>query len=495
VNDSLQLSHDVPTWHRSRWLFLRLLGVVYLIAFASLAVQIMGLVGAHGLFPAGTYLESARSVYGRGAWRLLPTVFWLSTSDVALRLVAWGGVALAIVVVLGLAQRVVFVLLWILYLSLTVVGQDFLSFQWDALLLETGLLAVLWAPSGWLPGRDAAPPSALARWLLVFLLFKLMFLSGATKLLSGDSTWRHLTALDFHFETQPLPTWPGWYAHQQPPLLHRIGTAGMFAIELGAPWLLFAPTRLRRLRYAGVAALALLQASIALTGNYGFFNLLAVVLCIPVLDDGVLRRLVPIRPIGAPAPMAGRHPIIGAVAPVVFIFSALSFWAEIAYTLPAGRGAALLPGWAAGLLRVVAPLRSFNGYGLFRVMTVERPEVMVEGSRDGRQWKEYEFRYKPGSVTRRPEFVEPHHPRLDWQMWFVALDPMSGLPLLRALTEHLRAGTPEVLALLSRNPFPGTPPSHIRFALYDYRFTTPEERSRTGAWWHRDLVAYLPELQ
>ena len=176
-----------------------------------------------------------------------------------------------------------------------VAGQDFLSFQWDGLLLETGLLALLWAPPGWRPSRQEPPASAPVRWLLVFLLFKLMFLSGATKLLSGDPTWRHLTALDYHFETQPLPTWPGWYAHQFPGWTHRLGTAGMFVVELGAPWLLFAPSRFRSLRYAGVAALVLLQAGIALTGNYGFFNLLAIVLCIPALDDRVLGRVAPAR--------------------------------------------------------------------------------------------------------------------------------------------------------------------------------------------------------
>jgi lipase maturation factor 1 len=479
----------------SRWLFLRLLGIVYLVAFGSLAVQVTGLIGSHGLLPAGAYLDWAHSIYGGDAYRLLPTVFWLSAGDTALRLAAWGGVALAILLVIGVAPMAVLAALWALYLSLTVAGQDFLSFQWDALLLEAGLLAVLWAPPGWLPRGAAAAPSAAVRWLLVFLLFKLMFLSGATKLLSGDPTWRHLTALDYHFETQPLPTWVGWYAHQLPSSSRRTATAVMFAIELGAPWLLFAPPRLRKLRYLGVASLLALQAAIALTGNYGFFNLLAMVLCVPVLDDDVLRRLLP-RGVGQAAP-AGRawRTAVHALAPVLLCLSALSFWAEIAYTLPGGGGQARMPRWAVGALAAVAPLRSFNGYGLFRVMTTERPELVVEGSRDGTHWREYEFRWKPGSLARRPGFVEPDHPRLDWQMWFAALDPMSSLPLLRALSGSLRAGSPDVLALLGRNPFPGDPPRFIRFAQYDYRFTTPAERSRTGDWWRRDLVGYLPRLE
>jgi hypothetical protein len=179
----------------------------------------------------------------------------------------------------------------------------------------------------------------------------------------------------------------------------------------------------------------------------------------------------------------------------LLFLSALSLWAEMAYTLPGGRGAGLVPRWATAALGWVAPFRSVNGYGLFRVMTTERLEIVVEGSRDGARWQEYEFRYKPGAVTRRPPFVEPHHPRLDWQMWFAALSPMTSVTLLQSLSSHLRAGTPDVLALLGRNPFPDAPPRFIRFAEYQYRFTTPAERSRTGAWWTRELVGYLPELQ
>jgi hypothetical protein len=207
----------------TRRLFLRLLGLVYLIAFASLAVQIRGLVGEHGILPAERFLDWVHSNYGAGAYRLLPTLFWLDASDTALLIGAWTGAALGLLLMLGVRPRLLLILLWLLYLSLSVVGQDFLSFQWDALLLETGLLAVLWAPPRF-PRRVSPPPLLLvsepvgpadssgtglvfdgARWLLVFLLFKLMFLSGVTKILSGDPTWQYGTALDFHFETQPLP--------------------------------------------------------------------------------------------------------------------------------------------------------------------------------------------------------------------------------------------------------------------------------------------------
>jgi lipase maturation factor 1 len=477
----------------TRWLFLRLLGAVYVIAFVSLAVQVAGLIGPRGLRPAAPYLDQARSIYGAGAYRLLPTLFWLGAGDAALKVVAWGGAALGLLVVLGIAPRAALAGAWLLYLSLSVAGQDFLSFQWDALLLETGLLAMLWAPPGWRPRREPPPPSTALRWLLVFLLFKLMFLSGATKLLSGDPTWRDLTALDYHFETQPLPTWLGWYAHQLPSSVHRAQTAVMFAIELGAPWLLFAPAPLRRLRYAGVAALVLLQTGIALTGNYGFFNLLAVVLCVPALDDGVIGRALPLRIVTVPRGAPWRRAALLALTPVIALVSGLSAWAELAYTGAAVGGAAAFPVWGATLLDWVAPLRSFNGYGLFRVMTTDRPEIVVEGSLDGQRWLAYDLPYKPGPVTRAPGFVEPYHPRLDWQMWFAALDPMRGLPLLQALSRRLRAGTPAVVALMGRDPFPTAAPRYVRFALYDYRFTTWVERRQSGAWWARALRGYLPD--
>lgn len=485
----------MPNWLLSRWLFLRLLGVVYLVAFASLAVQVTGLVGAHGILPAGAMLQWAHSTYGRAAYQLLPTVFWLGSSDAALQLVAWGGAVLSVLLIVGVAPRLVLALLWLFYLSLSVAGQDFLSFQWDALLLETGVLAFLWAPSNWLPAAVERAPAPAVRWLLVFLVFKLMFLSGVTKLLSGDPTWRDATALDYHFWTQPLPAWPGWYAAQLSSGVHRLMTIGMFAIELGAPWLVFTPARWRSLRVIGCVALLLLQVGIAVTGNYGFFNLLAIVLLVPVLDDGVWARVLPRalsrRLVTAPQQPHERTGIV-LVSSVILLLSVLSFAREIALTIPRGAGARFFPQAAEQLLELAAPFRSINGYGLFRVMTTERPELVVEGSRDGTHWSEYEFRYKPGPVGRRPQFVAPFHPRLDWQMWFAALDPMGNYGWLQSLLGHLRAGTPEVLALLGRNPFPGAPPRFLRLVQYAYRFSTPAERRRTGAWWVRERVAEAP---
>src|SRR6266496_1783807 len=307
---------DPPAYLLSRWLFLRLLGAVYLIAFVSLAVQVSGLLGERGILPAGSFLQRAHALYGGAAYRLFPTLCWLGAGDGMLKLLAWGGVALAVLLIAGVAPAPVLLLLWMCYLSLSVAGQAFLWFQWDGLLLETGLLAVLYAPSQLLPSleRERAP-SRTVRWLVWLLLFKLMFLSGITKLASGDPTWRHLTALDYHFWTQPLPPWTAWYAQRLPGWVHKGMTLGMFAIELGVPWLIFAPARLRRLRVVACALLVLGQLGIAVTGNYGFFNLLAIVLCVPLLDDAVLRPVLPLRlAAGEPEPLWRRRVTVALAA-------------------------------------------------------------------------------------------------------------------------------------------------------------------------------------
>ena len=482
-----------PTYVLSRWLFLRLLGVVYFVAFVSLALQITGLVGEHGILPVGGFLERAHAAYGSGAYRLFPTLCWLGASDAMLHALAWGGAVLSLVVVAGVAQAPVLLLLWICYLSLSVAGQTFLWFQWDGLLLETGLLAVLYAPIQLRPSlaREPAPSTAM-RWLVWALVFRLMFLSGITKLASGDPTWLHLTALDYHFWTQPLPPWPAWYAQWLPEWMHRGMTLTIIAIELLVPWLIGVPDRWgrwgRRARYTACGLMVFGQLAIALTGNYGFFNLLAIVLCLSLLDDDALRRVLPLRlAAGDPEPRWKQHAIRG-LAPLLALLAALAFAREIVQTLPGARG-----GGANPLLDAVAPLRSVNGYGLFRVMTTERFEIVIEGGADTVHWREYQFHWKPGDPARRPPFVAPHMPRLDWQMWFAALNPEGARDWLVPLLRHLLQGTPEVLDLLDENPFPSGPPRYVRLVYYKYRFSTPTERARTGAWWQRERVGYLTE--
>ena len=463
-----------------RRLFLRLLGLVYLVAFASLGVQIAGLIGSRGILPVGELLGWAEQQVGPARFWLLPTLLWLGSSDAALQALCWGGALLAVLLILDVAPALVLALLWTGYLSLASVGQVFLGYQWDALLLETGLLAILVAPLrlGRRAERDAEP-SRLAVFLVRFLLFRLMFSSGAVKLLSGDPSWRTLAALRVHYETQPIPAWTSWFAHQLPPSFQSFSCLAMFVCELAVPFLALGS---RRARLWGFFPLVGLQLLIAATGNYAFFNWLTIALCVLLLDDAALpQRLFP-----APsAPGPGRTWPRSVLWPAAGLYLLLSL-GHLAFTFGIAPPAPVL-----GLMRLAAPFDAVNSYGLFAVMTTTRPEIIVEGSEDGVNWLDYEFKWKPGDVNRAPAFVAPHQPRLDWQMWFAALGVCESNPWFVRFLERLREGSPPVLELLARDPFPSRPPRYLRSVVYDYRFT----RAGAEAWWRRERQGpYCPEL-
>jgi predicted DCC family thiol-disulfide oxidoreductase YuxK len=491
---------EPPDYLLVRRLFLVLLGGIYFIAFVSLWVQITGLIGKDGILPAADLMSQARTAVandgiGIDRYHILPTLCWWGTSDGFLKFQCAAGTVLALCLVAGVAPPICLTLLWCLYLSLTTVGREFLSFQWDNLLLETGLLAIFLGPLQILPRPSRErPPSLPVLWLLRVLLFKLMFLSGVVKLASGDPAWHSLTALTRHYETQPLPTWVAWHAHQLPLWFQKTSCVLMFVIELTTPFLIFSP---RRLRMTGALALAVLQLLILLTGNYTFFNWLTLALCVLLLDDFTLLKLLPRKftalysqPLRLESSSVDRWRLM-IVAPIAIIFVSISI---IQLLLPFGD----VPRWTAPVVEVyrwLSPFRSINSYGLFAAMTMERPEILVEGSANGRDWQEYEFLYKPGDVRRRPRFVAPYQPRLDWQMWFAALGNYRQNPWFINFSARLLQGSPEVTALLKTNPFMHEPPRYLRARLYDYRFTTPEERRRTGAWWHRELKGdYLPPI-
>jgi len=487
---------EPPAHKLVRWIFLRAVGINYLFAFLSLSSQIIGLVGHDGIAPAENLLKLANqqataNKIGLDRYHLVPTLCWYNTSDGFLKFQCAAGIALAGLVIAGIAPAPCLFLLWLIYLSLTTVCGVFLGFQWDNLLLETGLLAIFFAPLQIRPRRPSseAPPSRTVLWLLRWLVFRLMFESGCVKLMSRDLTWRHLTALNFHFETQPLPTWIGWYAHQMPAWLLRASTAVMFGIELAVPFLIFLP---RRLRHCAAAAFAALQVLILLTGNYCFFNWLTLALCLPLLDDALLHRFLPAcwrtKPPVLRRDSWARWPVqvTLALAVIVACASLVQLFATFHVLLRH-------PDPAYAVFRWVQPLRSFNNYGLFAVMTTTRLEIVVEGSNDGESWSAYEFKYKPGDLQRRPGFVAPHQPRLDWQMWFAALGDYRQNPWFVNFCIRLLQGSPEVTALLERNPFPKAPPRFIRAELYEYHFTDAATRRRSGEWWRRELKGiYLP---
>jgi len=479
---------------------LRALGLIYLIAFVSFWTQISGLIGHNGILSTDQFMSAVKQQcdtqgIGWERFHLLPTLCWVNLSDDFLNFQCATGTVLSILLIAGVAPAPCLALLWLFYLSLSIVSRDFLGFQWDNLLLETGFLAIFFAPLQLLPRLSLeASSSRIVLWLLRLLLFKLMFSSGCVKLLSGDPNWRNLTALTFHYQTQPLPTWIGWYAQQLPLWFQKFSCAAMFAIELGAPFLIFAP---RRIRFFGCVAIVFLQILILLTGNYTFFNFLALALCLLLLDDFVLQHILPRKWFG---PLSINHQPstinkfrwpraitipLATVVLAISLFQMISIFGVRSNLLMA---AAMLDGW-------LQPLRTVNSYGLFAVMTTERREIIVEGSNDGTNWLPYEFKYKPGDVNRRPGFIEPFQPRLDWQMWFAALGNYQQNPWFGNFCEQLLQGSPEVLALLGKNPFPNHPPRFIRAEFYDYRFTNCAERRATGAWWKREFVGeYLPPV-
>jgi len=482
-------SVEPSTYQLTRWIFLRALGLIYFIAFVSLGVQIIGLVGKQGILPAADYLQAAgQQVGGWERFWKLPTLFWFNASDGALVFVCVVGAILSLLLVVNLWPGPILLGLWALYLSLSSVTGVFLGFQWDILLLETGFLAIFWASwRMWPPFGPGRPPSRGFLWLLRWLLFRLMFASGLVKLTSGDSTWRDFTALNFHYETQPIPTWTSWYIHQMPEWFQKASVGAMFFIELVIPFLIFAP---RRIRAAAVVPLVLFQMLIIGTGNYCFFNLITLALCLLLLDDSILSRFFPKdwRKMSAPSirPIKShrvRRFLFATLAVFVVVVSSVHIVGRSFRNLD-------LPDWAWKLSRWAAPFRSINGYGLFAVMTTSRPEIVVEGSQDGNSWSPYEFKWKPGDIKRRPGFVAPHQPRLDWQMWFAALGNYRQNPWLSKFLMRLLEGSPPVLSLLDHNPFPEKPPRYIRAMKYDYRFTDPATRRQEGTWWRRELMGY-----
>ena len=473
----MSLGPNGATFTGARRGFAAALGLIFLAAFWSLGVQVRGLMGAHGIEPAASLLEAAHNSLGGGAYFQVPTLAWLGSGDGMLVAYCVAGALLSVALAAGFCPGACSLGCWALYLSLCSVGSPFLNFQWDALLLETALIAALMLPWRWRPDwSNETPRQRAGRWLVWWLVFRLMFESGVVKLTWHDATWLDMRALDVHFETQPLPLWIAWYAHQLPRWILRSATVVMFAIEIAIPFLIVAP---RRWRHGAALVLIAFQVAILVTGNYAFFNLLTIALCLPLFDD----RCWPIR--HSPREKSSPHPAAWTVAALCGLFVVVA-------TLPSLIGAfnVRVPDPLGSLL---APTRSFNGYGLFRVMTTERPEIVVEGSRDGVNWTAYEFRWKPGGVRERPRLVAPHQPRLDWQMWFAALGDVRHNPWFVNFLVRLLEGSPEVLDLLASNPFPDKPPRYVRAVAYEYHFTRWSDE--TTAWWKREKKElYCPPI-
>jgi predicted DCC family thiol-disulfide oxidoreductase YuxK len=468
-------NHEPPRYEIISFLFLRLFGLIALSAFVSFAVQAQGLIGSRGILPLADLVDALARV-GPQRFVLMPMVFWLNDSDAAIQVVCWAGAGLSLMLIFNLLPRVSLVLIYALYLSLFYAGQTFMSFQWDTFLLETTIVALL---------MSFAPTTGV--WLARWLLFRFMFMSGVVKLISDDPNWWNLTALSYHFLTQPLPTPLAWYAAGLPPGPLKVASGAVFVVELGLPFLIFCP---RRLRFVSAFGIFLLQCCILLTGNYNWFNLQTVLLCLPLIDDAALRGTAPRRLFGFlktrashQAPQRAVRVIVDALALLMVFLSLIQMDLRFGGSPP--EAAVAIEGW-------FEPLHLVSPYGLFAVMTTARDEIVIQGSNDGVEWRDYEFRYKPGDIMRRPRWNVPHQPRLDWQMWFAALDDPQRVPWFSRFLVRLLENEPSVTALLETNPFPDKPPNYVRAQFYDYTYAGGAEDA-AGRWWDRRLLGlYFP---
>ena len=469
---------EPPRYQVVTWLFLRLLGLTYIVAFISFAVQASALIGSDGVLPVGYYLTAVKEQLGDGAYLQLPTLFWFSSVDGFIKFVCIAGIVLSLSLIIGFMLRTSLVMLYVLYLSLVNGGQDFMSFQWDFLLLECGFLAIF-LPWG----------STIIVWLYRWLVFRFMFLGGAVKLVSGDKSWDSLTALSYHFETQPLATPLSWYVHHLPESVLMAGTGMTLIVELLFPFLIFTP---RRFRHLAALCFVIFETCILLSGNYNFFNLLTIFMCLFLFDDAAIKRLMPYRLLATIS--NHKYPTARMVASSFALLMALTSIYMGATQISRIVGS----DWGmqySSIYRVLAPFGIVNSYGPFAVMTKVRNEIVIEGSEDRSTWQEYQFKYKPGNMDKCPGWVAPHQPRIDWQMWFAALhNPEHERWLFNLLIRLLQNSEP-VTAIFRHNPFPNDPPASVRARVYKYSFTSPEERKETGRCWNRSLVAeYYPPI-
>ncbi len=469
-----------------RFLMLRLLGVVYLMAFLVAARQAVPLIGEHGLLPVPRFLEAVHAAYGSGAEAFvrLPTLFWIGYSDRALVAVSWLGVLLSAAVVAGVTNAGVQLVLWLLYLSIVQIGQRFYGFGWESQLLETGFLAAFLCPlRAWRP--FASPPPPMAIWLNRWLIVRIMLGAGLIKI-RGDACWRDLTCLVYHYQSQPNPNPLSPLFHAAPEWFQRVSTAFNHLVELGAPWFAFGP---RRVRLVAGTLFVSFQALLILSGNLSFLNWLTLVPALACFDDAALVRLVPrrIRDRFAAPPREASPASRTAAWAFAFVVGALSINPVVNLISP-----------KQAMNQSFDPLHLVNTYGAFGSVTRVRHEVILEGTKDSElgpatRWEEYEFPCKPGDVRRRPCWASPYHYRLDWQMWFAALSSPSHEPWIVHLADKLLRGDPKVRGLLARDPFGDAPPHYVRAQLYVYEMTRPLDAS--GAWWRRTPAGtYFPPL-
>lgn len=462
--------YDLTSYQYVFALFPRLLGLIFFFAIGAFLFQICGLIGKEGILPVQSFLDYVKMRFGKKRFYYFPTLFWWGASDLALVAVIAAGTIISLLLALGIYPPLMLALLFLCHLSIITVGQDFLSFGWEMFLLEitfnTFFLTLTPNPFIWIS--------------LNLLLFRFHFQAGAVKLQSRDANWRNLTALAYHYQTQPLPNTVAWYIHRLPLWFHKLSCLFMFVVELAIPFAIFGNETMRLAVFFCFFSLQLL---IWCTGNLSYLNHLTAAFSTILISDTFLKPLF-----GAP-PLLPQPPltldILGSAIGVTLITLQILrlydcfFPTRIFYKI----------------LHWFSPFHIVNRYGIFAIMTTKRYEIIVEGSDDGMNWKEYTFRYKPSELSRRPRRVSPYQPRLDWQVWFLPFSDYDTETWFQNFLYRLLQGSPEVLKLLRDNPFPNKPPQYIRAVAYDYVFSDYDTKRKTGHWWKRQFVGkYSPEL-
>jgi hypothetical protein len=465
----------MPGYWLTRMVLQRGLALVYLIAFLVAVNQFRPLCGEKGLLPAPQFIRTV-------PLRAAPSIFYFFPRDAAFALFGWLGVLLAILAVTGISERygtwlsmTVWALLWVIYLSFVNIGQTFYGFGWESILLESGFLAIFL-------GAANTEPKLVMIWLFRWVLFRVILGAGMIKL-RGDPCWRDLTCLDYHFETQPMPNPLSWYFHWLPGWVHKAGVLFNHLVEVVAPFFYFAPQPASAI--AGILVV-LFQGSLLVSGNFSWLSFLTLILAFSTFDDAQLGKLIPL----GPPPLASPSPFHAAAIWGVALLVALLSVKPVRNLL--SRDQVMNTSYN--------PFHLVNTYGAFGSITRERYEIVLEGTDEtvvtaSTHWREYGFKGKPGDPRRMPPQIAPYHLRLDWLMWFAAMPSPYYDPWFIHLLAKLLANDALTTALLKDNPFPAAPPSHVRALHYRYRFTTPEERRKSGCWWQRELAGtYFPPV-
>jgi hypothetical protein len=456
----------------ARQILQRGVAACFLIAFISAINQFPALLGERGLLPVPSFVS-------RIPFRMSPSLFHWRYSDRLLLAVSWTGVVLAALLVLGLPQlgppwvpMILFLLLWAGYLSIVNVGQTFYSFGWESLLLEAGFVVAF------LGSNEVAPP-VLIIFFVRWIVFRLEFGAGMIKI-RGGSEWRDLTALNYHHETQPMPNPVSAFAHHLPAWFHKCEVLGSHFAQLVVPIFLFAPQPIASL---AATVIILTQLWLVFTGNFAWLNWITIVLAFAAIDDAAFRLFFPAIP-------ADLGPQDAPLWFIVVVIAVTLFLAVLSYQ-------PLLNLFSRRQLMNASFNRYHlvNAYGAFGTVTKERYEVIVEGSSSDApasdaDWQAYEFKGKPGNISRMPRQFAPYHLRLDWLMWFLALGARD-TRWFQVFLLRLLEGDRRTLKLLASNPFPDEPPKWIRARMFLYHFSTPRQRRTTGAWWVRTEVGAI----